>query len=115
MPLELREVTTDPEWNELIQCESESYETPFNAFYLLLRPNRGDSSDASRAGFKEMRDRQMRWHKTDPTSRWFKVVDTDIGDKVVGGACWNTFTEKPHPKPVDHPLEGDWWPEGRFV
>ena len=111
MPLELREVKEDHEWSELIQCECESYEDPFNAFYILLRPDRGNSQKA-REGFKELRDRQMGWHKSDPTSRWFKVVDTDIGDKVVGGACWNTFTENPYPKPMDHPLEGTWWPEG---
>lgn len=111
MPLELREVKEDHEWSELIQCECESYEDPFNAFYILLRPDRGNSQKA-RDGFKELRDRQMGWHKGDPTSRWFKVVDTDIGDKVVGGACWNTFTENPYPKPLDHPLEGTWWPEG---
>ena len=43
MPLELREVKEDHEWNELIQCECESYEDPFNAFYILLRADRGNS------------------------------------------------------------------------
>ena len=111
MPLELREVKSDDEWNELIQCECESYEDPFNAIYILLRPDRGNSPKA-REGFKELRDRQLAWHKNDPTSRWFKVVDTDLGDKVIGGANWNTFTENPYPKALDHPLEGTWWPEG---
>jgi hypothetical protein len=111
MPLELREVKSNDEWNELIQCECESYEDPFNPFYILLRPNRGKSQEA-REGFKELRDRQLAWHKHDPTSRWFKVVDTDIGDKVIGGANWNTFMENPYPQPIDHPLEGTWWPEG---
>lgn len=106
MPLALREVTHDSEWNELIQCEHESYSDPFNGIYILFRP------DMSREGFKELRDRQLQWHKQDPTSRWFKIVDTEIGDKVVGGACWNTFTENPYPEVKERPMEGTWWPEG---
>lgn len=111
MPLELREVHTEDEFNELTQCECDSYEVPFNSFYVFLRPDRGCSAKA-REGFKELRDREWGWHKQDPTSRWFKVVDTDIGDKVVGGANWNTFTENPYPKVVEHPMEATWWPEG---
>ncbi len=112
MPLELRHVESDSEFNELVQCECESYEDPFNTFYLLLRPDRG-CSPRGRDGFKEFRDRQIAWHKNDPTSTWLKVVDTDIGDKIVGGACWNSFLENPYPQPIDHPLEATWWPEGR--
>ncbi|KAK3167520.1 hypothetical protein OEA41_010647 [Lepraria neglecta] len=111
MPLALREVLHDSEWNELIQCEHESYLDPFNGVYTLFRPNQS-RDDRGREGFKELRDRQLSWHKNDPTSRWFKVVDTDIGDKVVGGACWNTFTENPYPEVKEHPMEAMWWPEG---
>ena len=111
MPLELRIVNSESEFNELIQCECESYEDPFNSFYILLRPDRGSSSPG-RAGFKELRDRQIAWHKEDPTSTWLKVVDTDVGDKVVGGACWNTFLKNPYLQPLDHPMEATWWPEG---
>lgn len=112
MPLELREVTEDSEWNELIQCECESYEIPFNGIYVLFRPHRGNDQQG-REGFKELRDRQLRWYKQDPTSQWLKVVDTDIGDKVVGGAEWKTFKENPYTKVKEHPVEADWWPEGR--
>lgn len=111
MPLALHEVLHDSEWNELIQCEHESYIDPFNGVYILFRPNYKPDA-AGREGFKELRDRQLGWHKADPTSRWFKVVDTDIGDKIVGGACWNTYTENPYPKVLERPMEGTWWPEG---
>lgn len=111
MPLELPHVKSDSEFDELIQWECESYQDPFNGFYHLLRPDRG-SSPKGREGFKELRDRQIAWYKHEPTSTWLKVVDTDIGDRVVGGACWNTFLENPYPQPLDHPLEATWWPEG---
>ena len=113
MPLELREVKADSEWDELIQCECEAYSVPFNGVYVLFRPHRGLDAQG-REGFKELRDRQLRWHKEDPTSQWFKVVDTDIGDKVVGGAEWKTFTENPYPEAKEHPMEADWWPEGGY-
>lgn len=54
----------------------------------------------------------MAEHRGDSTSTWLKVVDTDIGDKVVGGANWNTFLDNPYPKPLDHPVDASWWPEG---
>ena len=111
MPLELRQVKSDLEFNELMQCMCEAYQDPFNAFYFLMRPDRG-CSPKGRQGFKELRDRQIAYHRNDPTSTWLKVVDTDIGDKVVGGAQWNTFLENPYPQPVDHPVEASWWPEG---
>ena len=76
-----------------------------------MRPDRG-CSPKGRQGFKDLRDLQLTQHKADPTSTWLKVVDTDIGDKVVGGANWNTFSENPYPRPVDHPMEATWWPEG---
>lgn len=107
MPLQLRGVLHDSEWNELIQCENEAYAEPFNGFMVLFRP------DPSREAFIELRDRQLGWHKKDLTSRWFKVVDTDIGDKVVGGACWNTYTENPYPEVKERPMEATWWPEGK--
>lgn len=111
MSLELRQVKSDFEFNELMQCMCEAYQDPFNAFYILMRPDRG-CSPRGREGFKELRDRQIAYHRNDPTSTWLKVVDTDIGDKVVGGAQWNTFLENPYPQPVDHPVEASWWPEG---
>lgn len=111
MPLELREHKLDDDWNELIQCECESYSDPPNSAYILLRPKTGNSHEA-REGFKELRDRVIAQQKHDPTSVWFKVVDTDIGDKIVGAAQWNVFTENPYPEPVEHPVDATWWPEG---
>lgn len=111
MPLELREVKEDSEWNELVQCESEAYETPFNGVYVLLRPRRGNTVEG-REGFKELRDRQLACHKQEAESRWFKVVDTDIGNKVVGGAEWKLYPKNPYEEPVSHPVDATWWPEG---
>ncbi|KAI4150567.1 MAG: hypothetical protein L6R39_002250 [Caloplaca ligustica] len=103
MPLEFRQVTKDSEFNEIVQCQCESYQQPLNSFFRLFR------HDQSPRGFIELRDRQIREWKSDPTARWFKVVDTDIGDRVIGAAKWNVFTTNPYTDP--QPVEADWWPE----
>ncbi|KAI4137767.1 MAG: hypothetical protein LQ341_004997 [Variospora aurantia] len=105
MPLQLRRVSSDVEFNDLVQCVCESYAVPENRLWRLFR------HDPSPAGFIELRDRLIREFRADPNACWLKVVDTDIGDKVVGAALWNTYTENPYPKFKDHPLEAEWWPE----
>ena len=51
-------------------------------------------------------------NREDPMTIWLKVVDTDIGDKVIGGAFCHTFSENPYPRFLNHLLETIWWPEG---
>ena len=68
----------------------------------------------SPAGFVELRDRLIREFRGDPTACWLKIVDTDIGDKVVGAALWNKYTENPYPIYKDHPMEAYWWPKGEL-
>lgn len=106
MPLSLLPVLHDSEWSELIQCEHESYTHPFNGIYRIFRPQ------PSRAGFIELRDRQLRSHKAEPASRWFKVVDTELGDKVVGGAEWLVYPEDPYKEGGGEEVVAGWWPEG---
>ena len=108
MPLELRKVSQDAEFNEIIQCECDGYANPPNRIWRLFR------HDPSPAGFIELRDRQIREFRNEPAACWLKVVDTDIGDKVVGVAQWNIYTENPYPEYKEHPLEAYWWPEGEL-
>ncbi len=108
MPLQLHRVTSDAEFNELVQCVCESYAAPVNRLWRLFR------HDPSPAGFIELRDRLIREFRADPNACWLRVVDTDIGDKVVGAALWNTYTENPYPVFKEHPMEAEWWPEGEL-
>ena len=108
MPLLRRKVSQDAEFDDIIQLECEGYAEPINYLWRLFR------HDFSPAGFIELRDRQVREFRSDPTSCWLKVVDTDNGDKVVGAALWNTYTENPYPTYKEHPMEAYWWPEGEI-
>ncbi|KAL8799331.1 MAG: hypothetical protein Q9182_005975 [Xanthomendoza sp. 2 TL-2023] len=110
MGLTLREVVADDEFNEIIECEWTSYETPFNGFFQIYCPTTGTGPDARSESIKECTDRQLSWHKEDPTSRWLKVLDTESGH-VVGGAQWNIYRENPYPNGVEH-TDAYWWPEG---
>ncbi|KAL8846357.1 MAG: hypothetical protein Q9221_008550 [Calogaya cf. arnoldii] len=109
MPLQLRTVSNDAEFNEIVQCVCESYATLVNRLWRLFR------HDLSPAGFIELRDRLIREFREDPTACWLTIVDTDIGDKVVGAALWNTYTENPYPIFKEHPMKAYWWPEGKLT
>ncbi|KAL8837532.1 MAG: hypothetical protein Q9170_002491 [Blastenia crenularia] len=106
MPLQIRRVFFDAEFNDVVQCVCESYAAPVNRLWRLFR------HDPSPAGFIELRNRLIREFRADPSACWLKVVDTGIGDKVVGVALWNTYTENPYPVFKEHPVEAEWWPEG---
>ena len=112
MPLQLREVTSDDDFDEITSVECESFETPFIGTYILLRPNRGPGP-IGEAGFQEFKERQIREHHDDPSSHWVKVVDTAIG-KIVGAANWNIYETNPFEEPSPEPLQAYWWPEGEL-
>ena len=109
MPLQLCEVHDDTEFNEIIQCECDGYATPPNRVWRLFR------HDPSPAGFIELRDRQIREFRNEPAARWLKVVDTELGGRVLGAALWHTYQENPYPEYKVHPMEADWWPEGEWA
>ncbi|KAL8648730.1 MAG: hypothetical protein Q9210_004811 [Variospora velana] len=105
MPLQLHRVSSDAEFNDLVQCVCESYAAPVNRLWRLFR------HDPSPAGFIELRDRLIREFRADSNACWLKVVDTEIGDKVVGAALWNTYTENPYSTSKYQPVDAEWWPE----
>ncbi|CAL8581617.1 hypothetical protein XPA_007306 [Xanthoria parietina] len=109
MPLQLHRVppSPSPSFNELTQCICESYAVPLNRLWRLFR------HDPTPTGFIELRDRLQREYRADATRAcWLTVVDTDIGDKIVGAALWHTYRENPYPVYEEHPVEAYWWPEG---
>ncbi|KAI9881207.1 MAG: hypothetical protein M1830_007185 [Pleopsidium flavum] len=116
MPLELQEVTSDSEFDEIIPLQWLSYESPFNGFFILFCPTRGSGDNARANSIQESKERQIQWFHADSSSRWIKVVDTDTG-MAVGAALWHIHESNPFSKPPP-PLTAYWWPEGdgrRFV
>ncbi|KAL9578079.1 MAG: hypothetical protein Q9212_005948 [Teloschistes hypoglaucus] len=109
--LRLLEVKSDEEFTELIECEWLSYEQPYNGFFQLYCPTTGTGPNARAESMRESTDRQLAWHREDPTSSWLKVVDDDHSGKVVGAAQWNIHHSNPYPNGVEE-NDAFWWPEG---
>lgn len=79
MSFKLEEVNADADFKELIACEWESYENPFQTFFRLFCPIRGSGSHAREESLTECTQRQLEWHVSDPSSYWQKVSDTTTG------------------------------------
>jgi hypothetical protein len=104
MHFTLHEVADEAEFPPIVAVEHESYSTPFNGFWEVLK---GPSQEECAA-------RQWSWHKLDPSSHWLYVTDDDAGGEVIAGLQWNIHEANPYANgpPV---LPAYWWPEGKLV
>lgn len=73
MPLELSELSSDTEFPELVYVEWASFEKPCCKLIRLYFPVHGDGPEARAAALKESTERQIGWHRSDPTSHWIKI------------------------------------------
>ena len=111
MPLSLLLVTSDAEFDDIIDCEWTSYETPHNPAWKFFYPAWGPNPSDRAAAIQESKTRQIKFHHSKPSSNWVKVVDDDTG-KVVGAALWHIYEEDPFKNPPDEKMTCFWWPEG---
>jgi len=109
MPFNLLELTSDSDFEELVQVEWDSYETPYCNLIRLFFPIFGEGAEGRTEAMKEGIQRQTAWHKGDPTSHWVTVTDTDSG-KMVGAACWHVYESNPYATESDE--ECDWYAKG---
>ncbi|KAM4058738.1 acetyltransferase (GNAT) domain-containing protein [Hirsutella rhossiliensis] len=109
MTFKLIEVDPTSDFDELIECEWASYETPNQNFFRLYCPIHGTGPTARADSLRECTRRRLDWHKSDPSSYWQKVVNSEC--KIVGGALWKicpTYTLKK----IDSHSQVSWYPEG---
>lgn len=99
MPFEVSEVKSLEEFSLLVPVEWESYSTPHNAFWEVLK---GPS-------IEECTQRQWVMHTADPNSHWLKI--TNETGTVIGGGQWVINQENPFKKPMPE-IAATWWPEG---
>ncbi|KAI0116465.1 hypothetical protein GGR51DRAFT_555490 [Nemania sp. FL0031] len=100
MSLKLHELTTEDEFQLVMDVEFEAYSKPFNGFWDLLV---GASRD-------EWRARQWSWHTGDPSSHWVYVTDDTTGH-VIGATNWNIHNTK-SPWVEGAPVLTAYWLEG---
>lgn len=110
MPFKLEEVTSDGDFDDIIACLWESFYNPFQSFFPLFCPVVGTGPNAYAESIETSTDRYRNWHKSDPTSHWLKVIDTDTGD-IAAAAQWNICDKNPF-EGENEPTEAFWHPEG---
>ena len=109
MPFDILQISSDTDFDELVRVEWASYEQPHCKLIRLFCPILGDGPEARAASLKESTERQLSWHKEDPTSRWIKAVDHETG-KIAGAACWHVYEKNPYGEQSEE--ECTWFPEG---
>jgi len=109
MPFDASQVSADDDFDELVRVEWASYEQPYCRLIRLFFPIFGDGPEARAAALKESTERQLRWHRGDPTSHWIKAVDSETG-KIAGAACWHIYETNPYG--VQSEEECTWYPKG---
>ena len=72
-----------------------SYELPYFRLIRLFFPILGNGPEARAASLEASIERQLSWHKEDPTSRWIKVIDHET-EKIAGPACCHNNEEDPY-------------------
>jgi len=107
MGLTLHEIVSSEEFPATVDCERESFGTPFNAFDILYTPQGLDPTATRDAVIKNQWDS----HTNNSVSHWLKVVDSETGI-VVGAAQWYVHEKDPFAGPEDHRVDAIWWPEG---
>jgi hypothetical protein len=109
MTFTLLEVDTATDFLDLIECQWISYENPFQNFFRMFCPLRGEGPEARAESLKESAMRQLKWHESDPTSYWGKVVDEK--GRIVGACLWKICPSNPFEVPDDH-TDAYWYPDG---
>lgn len=107
MDFNVSEVVEDAEFKELIQCLIDAFEEPPSKLLQLFIPS--CPSDDAQATLAEAVERFSLWHRSDPTSTWIKVTDSETG-KLLGAANWNIYDTNPYAEGSHS--ECYWWPEG---
>ena len=108
MPLELRQVTSANEVPEIVEgwLKNERHLTP-----ALESVDWGTDESSHRDRIEELSARHWFRHSTTPGAVWLKVVDTELGDKVVAASQWRLQTE-PVSGEVAQPTRAYWLPPG---
>ena len=111
MPLQLAEVISDSDFDELIPLLWLSYESPRIPLLPLLFPVEDESAAAREKAVQHTKESMMHMHHTDPSSHWLKVTDTDT-NQIIAGARWHVHEVDPYSSAPEKPFVVTSWPEG---
>ena len=107
MSLTLHVDISSEEFPAVVDCERESYKTPYNAFDTMYTPQGLDPVATRDALIKNQWDQ----HMNNPGGHWLKVVVSKTGI-VAGAALWHIYEADPFAGPEGPRFDAVWWPEG---
>jgi hypothetical protein len=110
MPLRLEKVTNETDFDSLIRVQWQSFDNPPQPFFSIFFPVLGPEPNARAESIRESTVRQIEWHRSDPTSYWQKIVDSETGE-IAGGALWKICESNPFAGDEGH-MVAEWYPEG---
>lgn len=106
MPLELRQVTSANEVPEIVAGWTRNMSLPTET---LESVDWGIDESSHKDRMDDLSARQWFMHSTTPGSVWLKVVDTDLGDKVVAASRWMIHTRAVS-REAHQPVRAYWLP-----
>lgn len=92
MKLKLEHVTHRADFDDVMECEWLSYESPMQPFFRIFCPLYKSGRQVS---MQKAADLQWKWHTSDAEAYWLKVVDEEAGNQIAGAAWWRIFRENP--------------------
>ncbi|KAK6822950.1 GNAT family acetyltransferase [Apiospora arundinis] len=108
MTLQLQDIDAAVDFPALLRCLLAAYESPPQPLTEVIVPMRGLAPAAAQLSLDEGASRLARWHASDPTSHWQKVVDVETG-RIAGGATWHIYDADPFAEPDT--TEAVWYPD----
>ncbi|KAL3474056.1 hypothetical protein BJX99DRAFT_186307 [Aspergillus californicus] len=89
----------DPESDEfadVVACEVDSFENPPQSIFRFFYPIFGDeSAHENKTALRNLVELQRQWARDDPDSIWYKAIDTENGNRIVGGLLIKIHKENP--------------------
>jgi GNAT superfamily N-acetyltransferase len=103
MPFELKEVTDDKDFNEILPLLYAAFSEPYNSLLKWFVPIHTTFGEA----IEDFKGRIMRSWKASPQLHWIKVTDTDTG-KIIGAAEWEVRDTVEKPQGLTPPVNPYW-------
>jgi len=109
-PAIFKEITTEADFNALVDCLWDAYCTPYIPFMQILFPIFADTEEGYETAVALSKASLWAQHTNDQTSHWIALEDSETGE-VCAGAHWNFHKVSPFINGAPK-LVATWYPEG---
>jgi hypothetical protein len=107
MAVQILEVTSPAEFDEIWPVHFQSFRTPYNTLSKFFNP----VHTTLEVAIETSKARHVKMWEGNPECHWIKAVDTESGN-VAGAACWVINLEVQKPDHKKGPFDAYWHVEG---